>query len=113
MLLLGVKVVIGTDGGHLYNTTLAKEYGYAERCLQKFRNLLLTSDEPVTLLNGDQLRVRHIESLVTSDMSTQHPDHLLTYRALASSIDHAILKRLSCEQLVQNARELLKACYNL
>ena len=107
MLLLGVKVVIGTDGGHLYNTTLAKEYAYAERSLQKFHSRLGQADEPIALLNGDTLKVRHIAAL----MPPQDPETAVTYRTLV--LDEAARRRISAEQLVQNARDLLKACYDL
>ena len=40
MLLLGVNVVIGTDGGRLYSTTLPEEYTHATRNLEKFHSKL-------------------------------------------------------------------------
>ncbi|MBS0634762.1 MAG: hypothetical protein JSR37_04795 [Verrucomicrobia bacterium] len=113
MLLLDVKVVIGTDGGHLYNTTLAKEYGYAARCLQKFHSRLGKLDEPVELLNGDQLKLRHINTLIKPDAPSEDPETVLSYRSLARFIDQAHFVRISCDRLVQNARDLLQACYDL
>lgn len=91
MLLFGVKVVIGTDGGQLYRTSLAEEYAHAKKNLEKFHLKLRESDDMVLMNNGDSLG--------------------MTYRQLGGTLDKAVLDRISVETLVNNAQELLKACY--
>ncbi len=99
MLVLGVKVVIGTDGGALYSTDLALEYAYAERNLKKFQAKLQTSDDPIILPNGDQLTFKHL------NLEGEEP---LTYKKLGKLINPDIL---TVETLVKNAQELLSRCY--
>lgn len=114
MLLLGVNVVIGTDGGRLYSTTLPEEYAYALRNLQKFHDKLKSSDAPVILPNGDRLCYKHILPLIREErkeMALQHSEEALTYKELGSYIDPFFLKRVSSETLVSHANALLQKCY--
>jgi hypothetical protein len=111
MLLLGVNVVIGTDGGSLYSTTLAEEYAHAARNLEKFLMKLQTSNEPVVLPNQDCLRTKHILSLSSKSENIKDLETLVTYNDLKALLDPAIYSRVSVETLVFNALNLLQACY--
>lgn len=114
MLLLGVNVVIGTDGGRLYSTTLAEEYAYAVRNLQKFHAKLKNSDERVILPNGDCLCYKHILPLIRQELKThglERSEKSMTYKELGAILDPSILERISPETLIQNANILLRECY--
>jgi len=106
MLLLGVNVVIGTDGGRLYSTTLAEEYAHAVRNLEKFHHKLKTSDAPVLLPNGDALCYKHV-----LPCAQEQREEILTYKQLGALVEPAVLERISAETLVLNANCLLKECY--
>lgn len=97
MMLLDVKVVIGTDGGPLYSTHLALEYAYAKRNLEKFCQKLHTSDELIALPNGDHLCMRHIGL---------EGDKFLTFKELGKLMKPSDYEKLSPEILVKNAQEL-------
>lgn len=114
MLLLGVNVVIGTDGGRLYSTTLPEEYAHAVRNLQKFHAKLKNSDAFVTLPNGDALCYQHILPLVRAEKKEEAQgcsEEKITYKELGAVLDPAVLERISPETLVRNATTLLEACY--
>jgi hypothetical protein len=106
MLLLGVNVVIGTDGGRLYSTTLPEEYAYAVRNLEKFQHKLKTSDAPILLPNGDALCYKHV-----LPYAQEQREQTLTYKQLGVLLEPAVLERISAEALVLNANRLLKECY--
>lgn len=115
MLLLGVKVVIGTDGGRLYSTTLPEEYAYAVKSLKKFHRKVKESDESVVLPNGDSLCFKHILSLMREEkkgMGMALGEECVTYRELDAYLDPSVIERISGETLVENAAVLLKECYN-
>jgi len=113
MLLLGVNVVIGTDGGRLYSTTLAEEYTHATRNLQKFHDKLGVSQDFVMLPNGDCLQYKHILSLLKAGKEKEvRLEEGVTYSALKENVDPEVLARISAETLVKNATTLLEACYN-
>jgi hypothetical protein len=112
MLMLGVNVVIGTDGGHLYSTSLALEYAYAARNLKKFCARLQESDDVVQLLNGDQLCFRHVAHLLKEEAPKTSPDEPITYRQLGRYLKDEVLKHISHHQLVQNASNLFIECYH-
>jgi hypothetical protein len=69
MLLLGVKMVIGTDGGKLYGTSLPLEYSHAVKSIRKFLEKMQSSDEIVTIPSGQPLQYRHIAHLVKESCS--------------------------------------------
>ena len=112
MLLLGVKVVIGTDGGPLYSTSLGAEYAYAVRSLDKFCRLLSDSEDFIALQNGDPLRFRHVSHLLREKTPIMAADAPLTYRQLNESLKDDIKKRISPDQLVKNAQDLFNECYS-
>ncbi len=115
MLLMGINVVIGTDGGQLYSTSLPEEYAHAARNLQKFHAKLQSSDETVVLPNGDSLCYKHILPLMKEEMKKEGEEKSeasITYRQLGSALVPDALERVSVETLVQNASTLLEACYS-
>ncbi len=64
MLLLGIQVTIGTDGGKIYYTDLKQEYSYAEKNIARFiQKIVSASQEEITLLNGDKLLFKHVKHL--------------------------------------------------
>ncbi len=112
MLILGVKVVIGTDGGRLYSTTLPEEYAHAVKNLKKFNAKLKTCDQPIILPNGDPLYFKYISSLVPIEKKVAlDPMKIVTYKELGTYLDEEILIRVNAETLIQNALELLEKCY--
>ncbi len=114
MLVLGVNVVIGTDGGRLYSTTLPEEYAHAVRNLQKFHAKLKNSDAWVLLPNGDCLCYKHILPLLREENKKRGAERLeegVTYKQLGAVLDPSVLERISSETLIQNANVLLEACY--
>ncbi|WP_158644249.1 amidohydrolase family protein [Legionella hackeliae] len=81
MLLLGVKVVLGTDGGEIYYTDLRKEYGHAEEILARVQfKILNNSQDTMSLPNGDRLKFKHIKHLYNEVIFED--EHLITYADL-------------------------------
>lgn len=114
MLLLGVNVVIGTDGGRLYSTTLPEEYAHAVHNLKKFHAKLRSSDAVVSLPNGDVLCYKHILPLLRDELKergVERSEEEVTYKALGAEVDPSVLNRISPETLVKNANLLLEECY--
>lgn len=103
MLLLDIKVVIGTDGGDIYYTDLNSEYGHAEKNLRHFHHkITLRSTEEVCLLNGDKLLLKHIKHLMT--IAEDEDDMPVTYAHLASIKD--IEEILNTRRLLNHMQEL-------
>lgn len=110
MLLLGVNVVIGTDGGELYGTTLSKEFVHAEKNLEKFCRKIDQGDEsPITLPNGDILKIKHLTHLRAfqgrSDLETP-----VTYKDLQAISEEERASLLGVNRLTENANNLKRAC---
>jgi hypothetical protein len=114
MLLLGVHVVIGTDGGRLYSTTLPEEYAHAVHNLEKFHSKLKLSNEIICLPNGDNLCYKHILPFIEKSKfkaAEKKRDQPLTYVQLGDALDPTIVERISVATLVGNANQLLHECY--
>lgn len=104
MLFLGVKVVIGTDGGPLYSTTLAKEYGHAEKLIEKFlQKIREGSTAPITIADGHT-------PLLTTDLFPSMPRRPMTYLDLQQYYQ-TILHTVSVDKLVRNVQELYNICH--
>ena len=106
MLLLGVKVVIGTDGAPLYSTSLALEYTHALKSIRKFQQKMKYSSDIVQTPSGQELQFKDIHHLVKP--SCKEPDaNPVRYRDLATHLKDDVLARLSENTLIRNAQELL------
>jgi hypothetical protein len=103
MLLLNIKVVIGTDGGDIYYTDLNSEYGHAEKNLRHFQHKVSEgSTEEVRLMNGDKLLLKHVKHLIT--ITECEDDMPVTYAHLRSIKD--IKGLLSTRRLLSHMQEL-------
>lgn len=116
MLLLGVKVVIATDGGELYGTSLAKEYEYAIKNLNKFHKKIESgSDQVVSLPNGDTLKRKDLLELLKKDIKMDEfvkdggLDKEVTYADLKTYVRKGVLDNISLDALKANTKELQKS----
>ena len=109
MLLLGIKVVIGTDGGPLYGTSLALEYTHALKSIDKFRQKMDSSADIVQIPNGQILQFKHIRHLVKPSC-TEADENPVRFQDLAIHLRTDVLARLSETSLVDNAHQLLNEC---
>lgn len=122
MLLLGINVVIATDGGDTYSTDFHKEYVHAIHNVNKFcQRIKLAAMERVTLLNGDILKGKHIIAA-----AKQRPEMLkkgvdisdemvITYKWLYENLEEnfwkGIFKNGACEKLFANSQKMLQTFY--
>ncbi|CDZ79133.1 adenosine deaminase [Legionella massiliensis] len=106
MLLLDVPVVLGTDGGDMYYTSLAKEYAYAKKVLAKFiEKITQKLPEPVALANGEVLTCRYIKSLDTMQvLANMQDDDVVSFADLAKL--KGLEDRLNMGRLINNMNQL-------
>ena len=110
MLLLGVKVVIATDGADLYSTTLALEYEYAKKNLDKFHNKIdAESKDEIKLPNKDTLKYKDLISIANDEYKDEIKNNMekdVTYKDLKKFVRGDVLKQNSIETLKENSKKL-------
>ncbi|MCH9690104.1 MAG: hypothetical protein K0U10_05580 [Gammaproteobacteria bacterium] len=107
MLLLGVKVMIGTDGGDLYHTDLKKEYAYARKNINHFMHAIHTGhNEAVSLPNGDLLQYKQVKALFESIPQSNHwDDNKVIHYADLKHVEERCQQRINMAMLVDNMNE--------
>ena len=107
MLLLDVKVMLGTDGGDAYYTDLKTEYAYAKKVLNQFiMKISHESDEFIQLPNGDHLQFKHVKHLFENAQQVPgwNDSKLIRYNDL-KSIEQMCIEKISVNTLVTTINE--------
>lgn len=115
MLLLGVKVVIGTDGGDLYYTNLHQEYAYASKNINHFLSRINEGKpEIVQLVYGDKLQYKQIKELFKSTVvaSTWTDDKEITFADL-KLIESQCMQNINIFHVIKNMNELKQILFPL
>jgi hypothetical protein len=107
MLLLDVKVMLGTDGGDAYYTDLKTEYAYAKKVLNHFiMKINKERDELIQLPNGDYLQYKHIKHLFknVTQLPNWEDSKLIRYNDL-KPIEKICIQKISVHTLVDTINE--------
>jgi hypothetical protein len=105
MLLLDVKVMLGTDGGDVYYTDLKKEYAHAKKVLDHFlKQIDKGSSELIKVPNGDTLKFGQVKHLFHGVTTAFNDNQELTYKDL-QLIKNVCLEKVNVGKLVDNMNE--------
>lgn len=113
MLLLDVRVMIGTDGGDLYFTDLKKEYAYAKKNIHLFLDAVNKGGAGVVALpNGDKLLYQHVKHFFKNiPQANGWSDNKEIQFADLKLIEEACKDKINVHQLVDNMNGFKKKMF--